>query len=505
MLHIKNLSITNHNTQILIIDKLNLSLDKGDKLALIGEEGSGKSSFIKAIFYSALDYASVEFDFLSTGICTYVAQEIVYSGSVLSYLQIEDYVLFYNLMDGFGLEDSIRMREDFNTLSGGEKTKLALIKSFMNPVDLMILDEPTNNLDLKSIYFLETLCQRYEGTLIFSSHDTRFVENLANKIYHFENINRRRENKQTFYNCSYNEFLVARSSRIDQQRRTYEAGRKEIAIASQKYERVHDNVHHALNTISRQAPQVAKNLKDKMRQVKSVEKKIQKKKDSLRKPDSYETAARFTLEVEPVHTKKEVVNLELPYLKIGDIILTDKIKLKLNGPKKIAIIGSNGVGKTTLIKKIMDNTSLQYAYMPQNYEDVIDVKLNAIELLCDIKIKEEQTKAMTYLGSLNFSYEEMHLAFEELSGGQKAKVFFAVMSLNKTELLILDEPTRNISSLSMNTLIQEIKKFRGAIILVTHDRTLLESGLDCIYELDSSGLVPIDINTYMDRYHYKDT
>lgn len=488
MLYIKNLSITNNKTQVQIIDTLTLSLNKNDKLALIGEEGSGKSSFIKALFYHTLDYASLSYEQIQSGFISYVSQETVFNGAVYEFIQSEDYQELYTLCARINMDSALLYRDDFNTLSGGEKTKLAIIKAFLEKPDILILDEPTNNLDIESIIALERLCQTFEGILIYASHDTKFIENTANKILHFENIKRRTENRQTFYNMNYKDFIDKRQATIQTETKVYEAGRKEVAIAEKRYERVHDNVHHALKTISRQEPQAAKNLKDKMRQVKSVGKKIEKKKDALQKPRAFEEAIDIRFKSEGVHQNKLILDLNLKELKIDDTILSKQIQLQIKGPEKIAILGENGSGKTTLIKEIMDKLTCKYVYMPQNYEDIFDTDLNAIALLADVKDKEDRENTMTYLASLNFSYEEMYLPFKELSGGQKAKLFFGKMAQNKTELLILDEPTRNISSLSIDTLIREIQKFQGAIILVSHDRKLLEALTFKSYQLDPLGL-----------------
>ena len=193
---------------------------------------------------------------------------------------------------------------------------------------------------------------------------------------------------------------------------------------------------------------------------------------------------------------KEILRLNLDKLIIADKVLTDSIQLDIIGPEKFGIIGDNGVGKIRLVKEIMAASLVDYAYMPQTYAEVLDINQSPVELLASSRNKADISKAMTHLGSLNFKVEEMQSPFKDLSGGQKAKVYFALMSLRETQLLILDEPSRNISPLSLDTLIHQLQAYQGAIIVITHNRDLFHTVFDKVYQLSKDGLKQLAKQVY---------
>ena len=173
-------------------------------------------------------------------------------------------------------------------------------------------------------------------------------------------------------------------------------------------------------------------------------------------------------------------------------ILAEDINLKIRGSEKICIIGANGVGKTTLLRKIAEELSqrddIKAEYMPQNYEEILDLDMTPVDFLDKSGDKEERTRIRTYLGSLKYTADEMEHPIRELSGGQKAKVLLLSMSLSGANVLILDEPTRNFSPLSGPVIRKMLREFPGAIISISHDRRYIDEVCDKIYELDYSGL-----------------
>lgn len=499
MFEIKNLTIIQNKNSKVLMDCFSTQFNHGDKVALIGEEGTGKSSFIKVLSGVLADHVTHHYDFKTEHIIlSYCPQTHHNPGSTESYIydalkdHFFDYGYYYQLLDGFGIDESLVSDRKFNSLSGGEKVKLALVKALMRKPDILFLDEPTNDLDLKSIEYLESILMKLEIPIVFVSHDIRFIENVANTIIHFEQLKRRTESKVSRYKMRYEDFIAYRNQNIDNQNNLAHKERERLKIAEKKFEKIHDRVHHELNKVSRQAPSTAKNLKDKMRSVKSHETRLEKTKENLTPFMEYEEPISFILDSSPkVHNSKRYLNLEIDVLEVGNKVLSKDIKFEIVGPKRIAIIGENGSGKTTLIRKIVDNllkNQIKYAYMPQNYGDIFDVEKSAIEILVDTRDKEKVSEGLTYLGSLKFTHEESHLPFKDLSGGQKAKLFFGKMALNDIEFIIMDEPTRNISPLSMGSLMESLKDFRGVVLMVTHDRRVLESGFDDIYELSIEGL-----------------
>ncbi len=265
----------------------------------------------------------------------------------------------------------------------------------------------------------------------------------------------------------------------------------------EKYRRVYDSVDYALNTVSRQCPSETKNLKDKMHAVKSIEKRLDKEKENLTKKFEVEDPIilKFNNEKDLIPPSKIILDLELENLKINENILIDKpINLFIKGPEKIAIIGDNGVGKTTLLKIIYEKIKekdFKIGYMSQNYEDLLLSYKSPLKYLTKSYKKEELDKVYTYLGSLKFKKEEMDREISSLSGGEKAKIFYSKMVLDNDEILILDEPTRNISPFSLDSFIEALNSYKGAIIAISHDRKFIKNVFDKIYLLTKNGLKEI--------------
>ncbi len=195
-----------------------------------------------------------------------------------------------------------------------------------------------------------------------------------------------------------------------------------------------------------------------------------------------------------IPTGKTVIEYELSKLMTpeGERILAEGIYLKIKGSEKICIIGANGAGKTTLLKKIaeelMNRNDIKAEYMPQNYEDLLELSVTPVDYLDKTGDKEERTRIRTYLGSLKYTLDEMEHPIRELSGGQKAKVLLLRMSLSGANVLILDEPTRNFSPLSGPVIRKMLREFPGAVISISHDRKYIEDMCDKIYQLNPNGL-----------------
>ena len=194
---------------------------------------------------------------------------------------------------------------------------------------------------------------------------------------------------------------------------------------------------------------------------------------------------------------KIVLEYDLDCLQAPDArVLSRNIHLRIKGPEKVCIVGKNGRGKTTLLRKIaallLDRKDIKAVYMPQNYEELLELSMSPVEYLAETGDKEEETRIRTYLGALKYTPEEMDHAISELSGGQKAKVLLLKMSLSGANVLILDEPTRNFSPLS-NPVIREIlSEYQGAIISISHDRKYIRQVCDIVYELTEEGLQTLE-------------
>ena len=247
--------------------------------------------------------------------------------------------------------------------------------------------------------------------------------------------------------------------------------------------------------------------KENLTQKYEVEDAINLKFDNLDKGRSGSSNSKINYLVD---ANKEVLDLNIDSLKVNSgITLIDKqISLYIKGAKKVALIGENGVGKTTLLRliyhELKKNTSFKVGYMSQNYEDELLNYLSPLDYLSktlNVSNKEDLTKIQTYLGSLKLTYEEMNRSISSLSGGEKAKIFFARLILEKDNVMLLDEPTRNISPLSNKAFINSIKEYNGVLIVVSHDRNFVYQVFDDVYELDKeNGLKKISKEEFYKRY-----
>ncbi len=189
---------------------------------------------------------------------------------------------------------------------------------------------------------------------------------------------------------------------------------------------------------------------------------------------------------------KVVCDIKARKISIGDRMLVDDATLFVEGPQKVAIIGKNGVGKTTLLRQIYEDIKsrpgIKVGYMPQNYEECMNMNMAPIDFLCPAGNKEEKTLCYTLMGVCRFTAEEMTHEIGDLSGGQLAKLYLLKMVIDECNVLVLDEPTRNLSPTS-NPVIREIlKDFGGAIISVSHDRKYINEVCDKVYSLTKQGL-----------------
>ena len=199
---------------------------------------------------------------------------------------------------------------------------------------------------------------------------------------------------------------------------------------------------------------------------------------------------------------KVVLDLRLDRLRIGERTLARDVRLRVMGGEKIGILGHNGAGKTTLIrliaKELLERCDLRAVYMPQDYADSLPMDATALDYLAPSGHKDDITRASTFLGSIRFAREEMFHQIRELSGGQKAKIFLTQMMLEDSNVLILDEPTRNFSPLSGPQVRRVLLEYRGTLISVSHDRKFLYEVCDKVYTLTENGLVSTDKSSLLE-------
>lgn len=509
MLQINGLNLTHKKDLRVILDKFDLVLNYGDKAAIIGEEGNGKSTLMKWIYNPELveDYMEAEgMRILGNERLGYLPQELLDEDKEKSlYEFFSEMDCFWNqtpkdlgeYANKFGVPvDFFYSEQKLVTLSGGEKVKAQLMKLLMQEPTVLLMDEPSNDIDIACLELLENIISEWQYIVLFISHDETLIENTANMIVHIEQIQRKTKCRYTVAKMGYRKYVEERLHAFEKQEQKALSDRREKRIRDEKYRRVLDSVQHALGECSRQCPSEAKNLKDKMHTVKAMGKRFEKQDDTMTQMPEQETAIFFKLgdAGSKIPAGKTVIEYSLKHLYTpdGTRVLSKDIRLNMRGSEKICIIGANGVGKTTFLRKIaqelLDRTDIRAEYMPQNYEDLLELDKTPVDFLNQTGVREEESRIRTYLGSLKYTADEMDHPMKELSGGQKAKALLLKMSMSGANVLILDEPTRNFSPLSGPVIRKMIQEFPGAVISISHDRKYIKEVCDKVYELTADGL-----------------
>lgn len=506
ILQIKHLTVTHKKDLHTLLEDVSFVLEQGDKMAVIGEEGNGKSTLLKLIYEPDIAEAYVEYQgeiLTGNAVIGYLAQELKQEQKEQTVWEFcSENPAFYDqnpreladIARKLGiLPEFFYRQEKMGELSGGEKVKVQLAGIMMQRPDIILMDEPSNDLDLETLEFLEKFILETQAGILYVSHDETLIERTANKILHLEQLRRKSRCRYTVANMDYKTYMENRSREFTNQERVAGKQREEFAKQQERFLRIQQKVEHQQNAISRQDPHGGQLLKKKMHAVKSMERRFEKEKEEfLEFPDQEDAIfLRFAKDC-AVPKGKTVLNDSLDVLEAGGEILARDIVLWVQGPVHVGIIGKNGCGKTTLLRKIAENLlerkDIKTAYMPQNYEEIMDLEKTAVNFLVKTGDKEEEKRIRTYLGSMKYTAEEMTHPMRELSGGQKAKLFLLKMSMEGSQVLVLDEPTRNFSPLSNPVIRKNLTEFPGAIISVSHDRKYLKEVCHVIYELTETGL-----------------
>ena len=508
MLQLRNVTISHKKDLHLLLEDFNLTLNPGDKAVLIGEEGNGKSTLLKWIYDPSLteDYTEAEGERICPGErLGYLPQEMPAAGrqkTLAAYFEEAPDFWEHSPKERQRLTRELGLPEDFpqsaqllSTLSGGELIKAQLLKLLLADPTVLLLDEPSNDLDLQTLEWLESFIRRTDKTVLFISHDEMLIERTANVVIHLEQLRKKSRPRYTVARLPYREYVRQRESAFAQQAKEAQSERRDKRIRDEKFRRIHDSVEAAQANVSRQAPSAGRLLKKKMHTVKSLERRFAREDEDMTDFPEQEEAIFFKFDTarSAMPAGKTVLELELPELKNPEgRLLARDVSLFVRGPERIGIVGKNGVGKSTLLKEIaarlLPRQDLSAAYMPQNYADSLDGSLPPLEFLCPLGDKAEQTRIRTYLGAMRYTTEEMEHPMEELSGGQRAKLLLLQSSLSGANVLILDEPTRNFSPLSGPVIRRLLSEYPGAVISVSHDRKFLGEVCTKVYELTAAGL-----------------
>ena len=508
MLQVRKLHIAMKKDLRELVRDFTFALNPGDKAAIIGEEGNGKSTLLKLIYDENLveGYAEWSGTIQKDGmILGYLSQELPEEDrdkTAYEFCCGEEAFLDSSPKEVADAAAKLRFPADLfysdrkmGTFSGGEKVKLRMALLTLRRPDCYLLDEPSNDLDIETLEWLESFIRECPQPVLYISHDEMLLENTANVIIHLEQLRRKTLPRYTVARMGYRRYVEERLSKFAHQEQVAKKEREEERKRQEKLRKIEQKVQHQLDNIAySDRDHVGKMLKKKMKSVKSMEHRFDREREDMTEfPDSEEAILVGFGPDTAVPGGKTVVDFTLPRLEAGGELLARNIRLYVRGAEHVCIIGNNGAGKTTLLRQIanelLPRRDLRAAYMPQDYGETVDQGQTPVEFLAKSGEKEELTRVKTYLGSMKYTPEEQGHSIAELSGGQKAKLFFLKMILDGANVLVLDEPTRNFSPLSGPVIRGILRDFPGCIISVSHDRRYIGEACGTLYRMTPGGLV----------------
>ena len=509
MIKLNKLTIKTNKGRTLI-ENLTLNLNEGNKLAIIGEEGNGKSTILKAIYNQNLifNYCFVEGEIfkdkervgyleqkLANNWHKYRVSEFLTKNSPeedADYSVYESFSKVEKYVSQFKLNDILQKDNLISELSGGEQVKLQLLKILLQQPTLLLLDEPTNDLDIPTLIWLENFIKNYNKPIIFISHDEELLTNCANRILHIEQLVKKQQPKFTLAECGYQQYVTNRKQQIEKQTKVAGSEQRKQKKQEEILQQIKQKVENGLNKVIRN-PIAGRLLAKKMANVKAQEKKL-KNKELTEMPEVEEAVILLVNSSVSIPNNKQILNVNLKELKAGNKMLSKNIKLSIRGANRVAIVGANGSGKTTVLKVLLpilsNTTGLKVGYFSQNYYESLNYKNTPITELMQINPNKN---IQTILGSLKFTLEEMNKPISTLSEGQKAKLLLLKLVTDNNNVLLLDEPTRNLSPLTNPVVCKLLQNYKGAIITVSHDRAFIKALCNEVYELTKDGLTKIEI------------
>ena len=368
------------------------------------------------------------------------------------------------ILIGLGFEHD-DMQRPMNEFSNGWQMRVELAKILLRKPKLLLLDEPTNHLDIESIQWLESFLKNYYGAIFMVSHDRAFLDRITIRTIEISCA------KIYDYKCSYSEFIERREERIDIQKAAFDNQQREIKEIEAFIERFRYKATKAKQVQSR---------------VKQLEKM-----DVVQIDDQDKSAIHFKFPPAP-HSGKVTLELNNVSKSYGEKQILNNINLLIPRGEKIAFVGRNGEGKSTLSKIIAGvldyegevklGHEVKIGYYAQNQQDMLDPEKTVFETLDDVATGDMRVKVKSLLGAFLFGGDAIDKKVKVLSGGEKARLSLAKMLLFPTNLLILDEPTNHLDMLSKDILKSALIQFDGTLIIVSHDRDFLQGLTNKVYE-----------------------
>lgn len=385
------------------------------------------------------------------------------------------------LLHGLGFEQN-QLNNSVKDFSGGWRMRLNLAQALISRADLMLLDEPTNHLDLDAVIWLQKWLKRYDGTLVLISHDRDFLDDVVGQILHIEH------QKAKLYAGNYTAFERQRAEHLAQQDAQFQKQQKEIAHLSAFVDRFRAKASKA-------------------KQAQSRLKRLQKLPDLA--PAHVDSQFHFSFPA-PGYMPYPLLSLDEADCGYQEAKILDQTKLSLVPGSRIGLLGRNGAGKSTLIKSLAGDIpllsgerfqaqELTIGYFSQHQLEQLHLPSSAVEHILRAHPDMTEQQARNHLGGFGFSGDQALDKVAGMSGGEKARLVLSLIVLQKPHLLLLDEPTNHLDLEMRQALVVALQGFEGAIILIAHDRYLLESCVDEFYLVADGKLSTFDGD--IDDYH----
>ncbi len=465
MISVSNLSFS--YTDKPLYEGVNFIIGKGQKVGLVGPNGAGKSTLFKVLM-KEMDFTTGKVEIM--GNTALVPQEVKRDPELENALSIRDYINphkihqdfeIHKLLHGMGLDD-MDLDEKPTALSGGQKTKLALARALLMEPDILFLDEPTNFMDQEGKRFVMNFLSHYPKTLILVSHDIELMDHAIDKVLYVNPPLRAIEE----YKGNYSQFKKLKAEKDALLKRQVIQGQKQV-------KRMEEAVKNAMGFRSEKGVRVRVQL----------EKRLERMKENLPELPPEVRKIKIRL-IDPLPVG------ELPIRAVGiskaydpqNPILTN-VDLTIYRGERLALIGSNGTGKSTLIKmlvgtlqpdsgEIIRNQQLVLGYYSQEFE-TFDFSKTLLDLMHETSHKEMgMCRAM--LGRFNFVGDKVYQKVESLSGGEKTRLSIALITAQPSNVLILDEPTTYLDVMSQRIILEAIKEYKGTMIVVSHNSEFIK-------------------------------
>lgn len=532
MLNIHDLSVSFSGT--FLFENVTFRLGAGDRIGLVGKNGAGKSTMLKILSRDiAPDSGSIatekelrigflrqDIDFVQgrsvleeayqafeeikdvegrlEKINEQLAERTDYESEGYSSLieSLSDLTHRFEIIGGYnyvGETEKILLglgfkREDFNnltdTFSGGWRMRIELAKLLLQNNDVLLLDEPTNHLDIESIIWLEGFLKNYPGAVVIVSHDKMFLDNVTNRTIEIS------LGKIYDYNKPYSEYLVLREEMREQQLAAQKNQSKKIEETEKLIEKFRAKATKA---------SMAQSLIKKLDKIDRIE---------VDEDDNSVMNISFPVNLTPGKVVLEMNNVTKRF---GDKVIFEDLSLLVERGSKIAFVGQNGQGKSTLIKAIVDEFeydgeikvghNVQIGYFAQNQAEYLDGEKTILDTMLDAASDSNRTKVRDMLGAFLFRGDDVEKKVKVLSGGERNRLALCKMLLNPINVMLMDEPTNHLDIKSKNVLKTALRSFEGTLIIVSHDRDFLQGLTDFVYEFKDRKIKEYlgDINYFLDE------